>query len=243
MKTTIKLICLLIAFVAAPAQAQNWWGGKKVKGNGNVTAETVSTSDYAKISAVGPMDVYLVSGNEGNIQVEADSNFHEYITVETDGDKLVLKIKKNVNLKSKNPIKITVPFEDIEAVKLTGSGDVMTKDAIQADDFEAAVTGSGDVNLELNATQVSFKVTGSGDMRLKGGADRVELRISGSGDFDGRQFRAKNAEVQVSGSGDAKVYAENNLTARVSGSGNITYGGNPTVDKKVSGSGNISSRN
>lgn len=243
MKTTFKLICLLLVFVAAPTQAQSIWGGKKIKGNGNVTTETVSTSDYDQVSAVGPMDVYLVSGNEGTIQVEADSNFHEYIEVETDGDKLILKIKKNHNLKSKNPIKITVPFRDLDAVKLTGSGDIFTKDAITADNFEASVTGSGDVNLEINATDVSFKVTGSGDMRLKGGADRVSIRISGSGDFDGRQFRAKTAEVQVSGSGDAKVYAESSLTARVSGSGDITYGGNPTVDKKVSGSGSISSKN
>lgn len=241
MKTTIKLSCLLIAFVALPAQAQ--WGSKKVKGNGNVTTETVSTSDYDKVSAVGSMDVYLVSGNEGSIQVEADSNFHEYIIVETEGNTLVLKIKKNVNLKSKNPIKITVPFRDLEGVKLTGSGDVYTKDAIKADKFEAAVTGSGDVNLEVNAGSAYFKITGSGDMRLKGGADQAEIRISGSGDFDGRQFRAKSADVAVAGSGDAKVFAEDDLYARVSGSGDITYGGSPRVDKKVSGSGSISSKN
>lgn len=243
MKTTLKLICLLFVFIAAPAQAQNWFGGKKVKGSGNVTTETVSTSDYAQVSAVGPMDVYLVSGSEGNITVEADSNFHEYIEIETNGDKLVVKIKKNVNLKSKNPIKVTVPFEDLEGVKLTGSGDIFTKDAIQADSFEAAVTGSGDVNLEVNARDVSFKITGSGDMRLKGGADSANIRISGSGDFDGRQFRAKNADVQVAGSGDAKVFAEDSLKARVSGSGDITYGGSPRVDKKVAGSGSIKAKN
>lgn len=241
MKTKLLSICLLFAFVALPAQAQ--WGNKKVKGSGNVTTKTVSTSDYAKVSAVGSMDVYLVSGTEGNITVEADDNFHEYIIVETDGDKLILKIKNKVNLKSKNPIKITVPFRDLDGVKLTGSGDVVTRDAISADNFEAAVTGSGDVNLEVNAKQVSFKVTGSGDMVLTGGADMAEIRISGSGDFDGRQFRAKTAEVSVAGSGDADVYAEDRLTARVSGSGDITYGGSPSVDKKVSGSGSISSNN
>ncbi|MDC7997770.1 head GIN domain-containing protein [Gilvibacter sediminis] len=241
MKTTIKLLSVLFILSALPAQAQ--WGSKKVKGNGNVTTETVSTGDYDVVAAVGPMDVYLVSGTEGTISVEADSNFHEYIEIETNGDQLVVKIKKNYNLKSKNPIKVTVPFEDLSGVKLTGSGDVMTRDAISADNFNAAVTGSGDVSLEVNADNASFKITGSGDMRLKGSADMATLKISGSGDFDGKMFRTQNAEVSISGSGDATVFAEGNLKARVNGSGDITYGGNPNVDKKVSGSGTISSRN
>lgn len=241
MKSTIKLLSVLFLLCALPAQAQ--WGNKKVNGNGNVTTETISTGDYDVIAAVGPMDVYLVSGSEGRISVEADSNFHEYIVVETEGDKLIVKVKKGYYLKSKNPIKVTVPFEDLSGVKLTGSGDVMTRDAISADNFEAAITGSGDVNLEVNARKATFKITGSGDMRLKGSADSASLKISGSGDFDGRMFRTQDAEVAISGSGDAKVYAEANLKARVNGSGYITYGGNPSVDKKVSGSGSISARN
>lgn len=243
MKTILKLSTVLaLLLVSSNMNAQKWWGGnEKVKGNGNVTTESTNTGDYSEVSAVGPMDVFLVRGSEGNIQVEADSNFHEYIEVKTEGDKLVLKIKKGYNLSSRNPIKVTVPFTDIDAVKLVGSGDVETRDAIQADQFEATLTGSGDVRLEVNAREVFFRVTGSGDMVLKGSADITEVKISGSGDFDGRQFKAKDAQVYVSGSGDVKVYANNSLKARVNGSGDIVYGGNPTVDKKVSGSGTIKS--
>ena len=243
MKKLIKLTLLLaVLVITSQLSAQNW-GSKKIKGNGNVTTETTQTGDYSEVSAVGPMDVFLEKGTEGTIVVQADSNFHEYLDISTEGSKLVLKVKKGYNLNSRNPIKVTVPFTDIDVIKLTGSGDVVSRDAIEAETFEANLTGSGDIKLEVKAQEALFKVTGSGDMVLTGDANTAEIKISGSGDFDGRQFKTKDAEVYISGSGDVKVYANNTLKARVNGSGDVIYGGNPNVDKKVSGSGTIKAHN
>ncbi|MEP2935700.1 MAG: head GIN domain-containing protein [Gilvibacter sp.] len=236
MKATILVICVLFS---TNATAQ-WGKNKKIKGNGNVTTDTRSTSDYDGVSVVGPMDVFLVKGSEGNISIEADSNFMEYLEVETDGDMLVVRVKKGYNLNSKNPIKITVPFNSIDEVKLVGSGDVMTKDTINTDSFEASLVGSGDVVLDVVANETIIRLTGSGDMDLSGSAGELEMKLSGSGDIDGDDFKATNAEVYVSGSGDINVNVSGNLKARVNGSGDIHYSGNPTVDKKVSGSGDIS---
>jgi len=235
-KAAILAFCVLLS---TNAMAQ-WGKNKKIKGNGNITTDTRSTSDYDGISAVGPMDVFLVKGSEGQITIEADSNFMEYIVVENDGDMLVVKVKKGYNLWSKKPIKITVPFNSISKVKLTGSGDVVTRDQIKADKFEANLTGSGDVSLDLDANEAIIRLTGSGDMNLRGSASTLEMKLSGSGDIDGDDFSAQNAEVYVSGSGDIDVSVSGSLKARVNGSGDITYNGSPTVDKKVSGSGSIS---
>ncbi len=243
MKNLLKASVLFALLITTAQLSAQKWGSKKIKGNGNVTTETTQTGDYSRIAAVGPMDVFLEKGSEGSITVEADSNFHEYIEIKTEGSKLVLKVKKGYNLSSRNPIKVTVPFTDIEKLDLTGSGDVETRDAIEASNFEGNLTGSGDIKMEVNSNQAIFRITGSGDMMLKGSSDSAEIKISGSGDFDGRQFKTKDAETYISGSGDVKVYATNTLKARVNGSGDITYGGNPTVDKKVSGSGSVESRN
>ena len=236
MKATILAICVLFS---TNATAQ-WGKNKKIKGNGNMTTDTRSTSDYDGVSAVGPMDVFLVKGSEGEIRIEADSNFMEYIEVETDGDMLVVKVKKGYSLSSKNPIKVTVPFNSISEVKLVGSGDVMTKDTINSNSFEASLTGSGDVVLDVDSNETTIRLTGSGDMELSGSAGELEMKLSGSGDIDADDFKATNAEVYVSGSGDINVNVSGNLKARVNGSGDINYSGNPTVDKKVSGSGDIS---
>lgn len=234
------LSTLVLAFFMAMPLMNAQWRDKKIVGNGNITTKTLSTSDYDEVKLVGSMDVELVSGSEGSIQVTTDDNLHEYVKVSTEGSSLIIKTKKNYYLKTKKGIKVTVPFRDLSAVTMVGSGDVNGKDVIKENNLEVKLTGSGDINLKLDTGTVAATVTGSGDVRLSGKTNALEVKVTGSGDFNGNDLEAQDTEVTVSGSGDAKVVARNSIKARVNGSGDISYKGNPERrDTKTSGSGDI----
>ena len=213
---------------------------KIVKGNGNITTKTHTTSDYHKVNVVGSMDVILEKGTEGSIRVTTDENIHEYVTIESNKGVLKIKIKNYVNIKSKKSIHITVPFKSLDNVSLDGSGSVLTNDQIKSDQFEAKVTGSGEMNLDIDVNTIEAKVTGSGDLKIIGAATDLKINVTGSGDFDGGSLISQNVDANVSGSGNALVVAKSSIKARVTGSGDIKYLGNPsTSDNKVSGSGDI----
>lgn len=242
MQTMLKsIMCAgLLLFSVTESTAQ--WGKNKVVGNGNVTTKTVSTGDYDEIKVVGSMDVHLERGTEGNISVTTDDNLHDYLAIEVEGNELVIKTKKGYNLHTKKGIHVTVPFNELSEVSLTGSGDIDTKDTINAKEFEISVTGSGDINLKIDAESIDSKITGSGDVTLEGSTNNLSVTVTGSGDFKGFNLQSNNTEARVNGSGDAKVVANQSINARVSGSGDIVYKGNPErKDTKTSGSGDISS--
>ena len=213
---------------------------KKVKGNGNITTKTHTTSDYHKVAVVGSMDVILEKGTEGSIRVTTDENIHEYVTIESNKGVLKIKIKNYVNIKSKKSIHITVPFKSLDNVSLDGSGSVLTNDQIKSDQFEAEIGGSGEMNLDIDVNRVNAKVNGSASLKIIGTATDLEIKVIGSGDFDGGSLIAQNVEANVTGSGEALVVAKSSIKARVYGSGDIKYLGNPsTIDNKVLGSGDI----
>ena len=213
---------------------------KKVKGNGNITTKTHTTSDYYKVAVVGSMDVILEKGTEGSIRVTTDENIHEYVTIESNKGVLKIKIKNYVNIKSKKSIHITVPFKSLDNVSLDGSGSVLTNDQIKSDQFEAEIGGSGEMNLDIDVNRVNAKVNGSASLKIIGTATDLEIKVIGSGDFDGGSLIAQNVEANVIGSGNALVVAKSSIKARVYGSGDIKYLGNPsTIDNKVLGSGDI----
>lgn len=241
MKKTITLSVMTL-MLASIMNAQSW-GNKKIKGNGNVVTETRTTSDYDGIKCAGSMDFILVAGEEGKITLEGDSNLLEYITTEVKGGNLIIKTKKGVNMSYKNnTIKITIPFEDINAVSLAGSGDLYSSDTIKTDQLSVSLAGSGDVKLEVNTNFVKGAIAGSGDLTLEGNTNELEAKVAGSGDFHGFDLEANDTEVSVAGSGDAEVVSNNNLKARVAGSGDVAYKGNPKKDTKVAGSGSIKQR-
>ena len=242
MKNLILVASVFLISITS-AQAQ-WWGSKKVKGNGDMVTKARTTNTYDEIKLVGSLDVELIAGKEGKIKVEAESNLQEYIITEVKGNSLKISTEEGISLQpsSNKTIKITVPFESIEEVSITGSGDIWNKDIIKANDFKASVTGSGDLMLHLDAKDIEGTVTGSGDIKLKGKSQNFKCRVTGSGDFMAYELECNNVEAAVSGSGDIQVYAKNFLKASVSGSGDITYKGNPAKeDFKTSGSGDIES--
>lgn len=254
------ILVFITLFSISTSTSQNWMG-KKVKGNGNVTTQTKTTADYDIIKVVGSMDVELVSGNEGAITITTDENLHQHLDIESNAGILTIKTKKNSRISTKKGIHITVPFKDLSKVTLVGSGDVTSNAIIIAEKFTTSVTGSGDMELQVKATEINTTVTGSGDLILQIDASKTEAEITGSGDltiqgkthnlkvevhgsadFNGKDLHAEVTEVFVSGSGDASATAHQSIKARVHGSGDINYSGNPkTSDTKTTGSGDINS--
>ncbi|GAA3651937.1 head GIN domain-containing protein [Flavivirga jejuensis] len=236
-KQTVLIIATLLLTATSYAQR-----GKSIKGNGNITTITRTTSEYDGIKCAGSFDYILVAGNEGKITLEGESNLLEYIITEVKGDHLIVKTKKGAKINSgrNKAIKITIPFKDISKVSLAGSGDLWNEDLITATNLNVSLAGSGDVILDIKASSTKASIAGSGDLTLKGDTNNLEAKVAGSGDFHGFDLQANNTEVSVAGSGDAKVVSNKNLKARVAGSGDIVYKGDPIVDTKVAGSGSIS---
>lgn len=234
---TLSLICAFTLSCSA-----QW--GKGIKGNGKKVTLNRSVDDYDAVAVSGWFDVDLVKGKEGELTLEGEENLLEYILTEVENDKLVIKVKKGANLKPSSwneGIRITVPVESIDAVSMSGSGDIVGKKTIKTSNFKTSMSGSGDITLDVDTDSMTASMSGSGDMNLSGSTRNFEATISGSGDIKAYELEADTVEATVSGSADIKVTAKEMLKARVSGSGDISYRGNPKkVDTKTSGSGDIS---
>jgi len=239
MKKLFTLSLVILFTVSCSAQ----WG-KKIKGNGNNVTIDRSVGDYDAIALSGWFDLDIVAGNEGEITLEGESNLLEHIKTEVKKGKLIIKVEKGVNLKPSSwndGIRITVPIESINSVSLSGSGDIVGKTTIKTNSFKTAMSGSGDITLDVDSSSIDASMSGSGDITLSGNTDSFDVTISGSGDIKAYDLEADNVNATVSGSADIKVTAKKMLKARVSGSGDISYRGNPDkVDTKTSGSGDIS---
>ena len=241
MKKSIQLIVVCTLLVSNIVQAQRS-SNQKIKGNGNVISEKRVTATYEKIAVTGFFDVELIAGAEGAITVKAEENLLPFIKIEVIDQILKIYTEKNKYISTSvgKGIMVVVPFESINQVSLTGSGDVIAKNAIRSSRFMAKLTGSGDMDLEIEATDVDANLTGSGDINLSGKTDNISSEVNGSGDIDASKLISKNANATVSGSGDNAVSCSENLYARVTGSGKIKYKGEPQKkDTKVTGSGSI----
>ncbi|MHB8207794.1 head GIN domain-containing protein [Mucilaginibacter sp.] len=203
-------------------------------------------SGFNAVDVEGSFDVYITQGSTESVTVDAPADIMDHVVTEVHDRSLKIKDKRrngwsgdwNGNHKK---VVVHVTVRDINAIGITGSGDVYFKDGIKAEKLDIEVSGSGDAAGKIEVKTLDCSVSGSGNIKISGHADVSNVSVSGSGDYSGRELPTTNTTVQVSGSGNASINASSSITAAVSGSGDVSYtGGAQHVTKSKSGSGDIS---
>lgn len=240
MKTWLNLAVLFFFATTPFIQAQKWWG-RGVDGEGPRVEKDMNIDDFEGIRLTINADVYLTPGRSQSVRISAQQNIIDLIETDVDGG--IWKISTEENLDDHSKIKIYITAEQMNYVKLSGSGDIYTEGTFEnaGNTVEVGVSGSGDLQFRTNARSIEAGISGSGDIELDGSAENIEVGISGSGDIDAIDLTARNCQVRISGSGTAKVHATQDLNVRVSGSGDVYYRGKPNVQSRISGSGDLES--
>lgn len=221
------IIAILTLLLTVNLSAQSWFG-KSIKGNGEKSNITRNIDNYDKITVAGPFEINLVKGIEGKLEITIEENLEEYLVTKVKDGKLLIRWKECCKINPRKKVSITIPFKNIEALTLAGSGEIKNKDKITSNDFTIKLAGSGNINLLLSSKQVKCTMAGSGTVSLEGDSVDFECSKAGSGDYFGYDFICRNIDIEGAGSGDAQVNATDVLEAKIAGSGNIYYKGNPT---------------
>lgn len=213
---------------------------KKIKGNGNIITTTRTISKFDKIAVSGSFYVTLVKGKQKTITIEASDNLIEVIETEVENGLLKIKFKSGWNIRTYKKVNITVTFNTLSSISLSGSGNLTSANEIISNNLNLKISGSGNMKFKLFTDNLTTAISGSGNLKLSGETNIVTCSISGSGNLNASDLKATIINAKVSGSGNVKIQALEEIHARVSGSGNISYTGNPTIIKaKSSGSGSV----
>ncbi len=241
MKNTIitGIFCLLTA-----CNLSGQWG-KKIKGNGSQELETRQVGTYDAITVSHIFTVYLVSGAEGEIRIEAEGNLMEHILTDVSGGELKIRVERGVQLQPSKEfrdegIRIWVPVESISEVSASGASDLIGETPLTADRFKVNISGAADAELDIAAEFLRVNLSGASELNLKGSAETLEIEGSGASDLDAYGLTARHVDAELSGSSDADVTANESLKARVSGAGGLSYKGDPPrLESKASGAGHV----
>ncbi|MEC7752653.1 MULTISPECIES: head GIN domain-containing protein [Roseivirga] len=233
MRRTIFVV--LLSFVVLSA-----WSQQK---------ETRNVGDFNGIAMNISGKVYVTQGNKNEVIVEADGETLEEVITEVRGNRLSISSRSRRSWfswgdRGTGRVNVYITVRDLREVVVSGAGDVIGQRLIKTDDLRLSISGSGDIELEVDAKTIQSKISGSGNIDLKGSAQEASLGISGSGKYYAESLKADDYNITITGSGRASVAVFGELEVRISGSGSVYYSGQPTgVNTSVSGSGRVRRNN
>ena len=197
-----------------------------VTGSGQRTSEARSVGAFEAIDVAGPIKLIVRQAQSVAVTIEADDNVAPLIVTEVVSrggrDTLRVRPRPGESLRRHGPIVATVDVVKLEAVSMSGSGDVEVG-TLQTPSLKLSLSGSSDAVLNgLTTEKFDASISGSGDIRASGQARDVRLSIAGSGDANLAELTADTVKVSIAGSGDVR-YAGNATDVRssIAGSGNV----------------------
>ena len=211
-----------------------------VAGNGNVKTEKRNPGNFSGVKTSGSIDIEITTGDSYAVSVEDDENILPLIETEVEGGILNVHYK-NETFINNDHAKVYVTAPSLNKLSISGSGNITAKDVVKSSDkIEAEISGSGDMNAEVDAPSVDAEINGSGNITLKGRTKDFTGSISGSGDLKCGDLQSENAGISIAGSGNAHVFASVHLKASSLGSGDVYYRGNPSSPEiHTTGSGSV----
>jgi hypothetical protein len=208
-------------------------------GSRHLITETRQVSDFERVEISGGGSLEIIQDGTESLTIETDDNIMPYITSEVSAGLLHVGMDFGVRTFLPSKMHVSLHVKDLSAVSTSGSWNV-TSSSIQGSALSIEISGTGDVVIdELTVNELDAAVSGSGSIDLTGEAKTETINISGSGKIETGDFRAEDVTVTISGTGNGTVWATHTLTVEVSGSGAVNYYGSPQVSVNQSGSGRV----
>jgi hypothetical protein len=215
-----------------------------IKGSGNLSTEDHHIGRAERIHIDGSFDVELTQGPTPSLKIEADDNLQEYITVEEHDGRLRIGFRDGANISTSGTITLYITVPRLEEFHLSGSGKVIGKSKFtEGDHLNLALSGSGEIDLDVNTPDLEADISGSGNITLRGETKDQDVKMSGSGSYLASDLKSEHAKISIAGSGNSRVFADGTLDVSIAGSGSVYYKGSATISKSIVGSGGLNKIN
>ncbi len=138
---------------------------RAVTGSGERTTEQRAIKDFTEVEIRGAAEVKIISGTDYGLSVTSYENIVSLIETSVTKDRLVISTTEDINL-SNADISITVTTPSLEAVTLSGAGNVVIKSFRQSK-IKLNLQGAGNVQFsESEYDTIYASLSGAGNMSL-----------------------------------------------------------------------------
>lgn len=181
--------------------------------------------------------VILRYGDILGVWAEGAPNVIDQLDLQVRGQELRIRTHHCIEYTEDLVVIIVMPF--ITSIHNRASGIIYGENMLYLDDLEIKLTGSGTIDLAVQADDLEVDLLGSGTLYLEGRGDDLELRSEGSGEFQAYLLTVDDADVRSYGSGRTYLRVLDYLKVRIFGSGSVYFKGYPQINSSINGSGRL----
>lgn len=186
---------------------------------------TRNLETFNKLRVSESINVTLVNGNKNSANVHVNSgNIEDLITKVNDG---VLKIYWKNGMGNNRSAKVTVNYTSLKSISTSAGAKVGSKEVLTSDDLKLSASSGGQIELEINCTNLNADVSSGSKIILDGVTKNQDIDASSGSAYKASSLISEMTKADASSGASIVVHVNNALSAEASSGASIKYKGNP----------------
>jgi hypothetical protein len=193
---TLNIFLLLSLVLACISCDESFWDedSKRITGDGEIKELTVDLPDFEFVDLEGVANVYIETGHDQHVTLEAYENILSYMVAEVVGDELVIRFKENLSVNSDEEIRVDISMPSLSGVSLTGVGNFYLSGPPQ-ELLSLEINGVGNIEAYgLPVYQGIAEINGTGNIEIRA-KETLEVDIDGLGNVYYRDYPQLNTDI------------------------------------------------
>ena len=237
----MKTKTILLAMFAMGILFTSCKKDEDVTPSNNVTTVNKTISGYSELNVSDPFKVYVTfSDTEEKIQVEANSNLHQYITVKKQNNQLVIYIDNDVDINGSSTLNVYITTKQLDAFYGTGASSFQLQNELSGNNLLIELTGASFFTGTVYVNQLNSELTGASGLTLAGNSNSFNIDATGASNMTNYDFVTNYFTADFEGASNVYLTVQQELDVTATGASNVYYKGNGViVNQSLSGGSQI----
>lgn len=186
--------------------------------------QTRPVSAFNKIETSGSAIVVYTNSDSMSLGVKAKEGEIEKVETKVENNTLYISNKGRFTA----PVYVYIKNNQLNELLASGASIFKVTNTIKSETFYLNVSGSANVNANVNSSKIKSIQSGASVLSLSGTTDVFNAELSGASSLKAYSLVSKNTDIISTGASTSRIYVTGKLTANASGASDIKVKGEVT---------------
>lgn len=195
-----------------------------------VTYRTVNIADYNAVEIASDFNAYITfSDTEESIEIEANDNLHDYIITRKEDNKLVVRIKNNVNIKGQETLNVYITTKSITDFSVAADSKIVLENALIENNAKIKVSADSFFSGEVHIDYLELKLSADAKADLYGNVGILNANLSADANLSDYDLQVEDLKMKMAADCDANITVTNTIDIEATADCTLRYKGDATI--------------
>ena len=175
---------------------------EKIKGDRNVTIKQTYIDPFNKIVVGEDFSVEIIYNSKASVEIEADSNLHEYILFEVVNGTLTFTTAKKITSSKRMNIKVNYT-DGLENIEVLENAEIRSLTSLELKNTTLTITGSSRAYLNIKTNEFNFTASDKARAKLNVNATNSVILLNDNVKIEAL-LNSKSAKIDLYQRANAK---------------------------------------